>query len=228
MTVPEDLAAVALLAEPLRQRLYAYLRERHEPVGREDAARHVGTTVKLAAFHLDRMADAGLLEVQYRRLSGRVGPGAGRPAKLYSLSSRNFSIVVPQTRYALAASMMATALSGGFSGSDGAGALQEVATTVGESLGDDIRRQMRTNRARREAVRHKLEQLGYDPQSQGSGDTNLRNCIFPELSASHRELVCGMNAAFVRGLVGGACLRSSRVEPRTVEPPSCCVRITGL
>jgi predicted ArsR family transcriptional regulator len=223
-----DLAAVALLAEPVRQRLYSYLRERHEPVGREDAARHAGIAVKLAAFHLDRMAEAGLLDVEYRRLSGRVGPGAGRPAKLYSISPRSISIAIPQTRYALAASMMATALSAGSSGSYGADTLQEVATTVGEGLGADIRRQTRTTRARREAVRSKLDQLGYDPQPQGSGDVSLRNCIFSELSGSHRDLVCGMNAAFVRGLLEGAGVRSSRVEGRTVEPPSCCVRITGL
>lgn len=223
-----DIAAVALLAEPVRQRLYSYLRERHEPVGREDAARNAGIAVKLAAFHLDRMAEAGLLEVEYRRLSGRVGPGAGRPAKLYSLSSRNISIAIPQTRYALAASMMATALSGGFSGSDGADKLREVATTAGASLGAGIRQQVRTNRARREAVRRELEQLGYDPQSQGSGVLNLRNCIFSDLSVSHRELVCGMNAAFVRGLLEGASLRSSRVEGQPVDPPSCCVHITGL
>jgi predicted ArsR family transcriptional regulator len=221
-----DLVAVALLAEPVRQQLYSYLRERDEPVGREDAARHAGIAVKLAAFHLDKMADAGLLEVEYRRLSGRVGPGAGRPAKLYSVSPRGISVVIPQTRYALAASMMATALSGGSSGSDGARRLQEVATTTGESLGADIRE--RTNRARREALHRKLEQLGYDPQWQGPRELSLRNCIFSELSESHRELVCGMNAAFVRGLIEGARLRSPQVEGRTVEPPSCCVRITGL
>ena len=223
-----DLAAVALLAEPIRQRLYSYLRERHEPVGREDAARQVGITVKLAAFHLDRMADAGLLDVEDRRLTGKVGPGAGRPAKLYSVSPRSISIVIPQTRYALAASMMATALSDGYAGADGVGRLQEVATTVGEGLGADIRRQVRTDRARRQAVHRQLEQLGYDPQPQGSGTVSLRNCIFSELSVSHRDLVCGMNAAFVRGLLEGASLRSSRVEGRTVEAPSCCVRITGL
>jgi len=223
-----DLAAVALLAEPVRQRLYSYLRERHDPVGREDAARHAGIAVKLAAFHLDRMAEAGLLEVEYRRLSGRVGPGAGRPAKLYSVSPRSISIDIPQTRYALAASMMATALSGEFSGSDGADTLQEVATTTGESLGAGIRRQVRTSRARREAVRRELEQLGYDPELPRSGVLNLRNCIFSQLSSSHRELVCGMNAAFVRGLLQGAGLRSSRVDGQTVEPPSCCVRISGI
>ncbi len=141
MDAADDLVAVALLAEPVRQRLYLYLRERREPVGREEAARHAGIGVRLAAFHLDRMADAGLLEFEYRRLSGRVGPGAGRPAKLYSVSSRSFSGVIPQTRYALAASMMATALSAGSAGADGADSLQDVATSVGERLGDDIRRQ---------------------------------------------------------------------------------------
>jgi predicted ArsR family transcriptional regulator len=226
MEAADDLAAVALLAEPVRQRLYLYLRERHEPVGREEAARHAGIAVKLAAFHLDRMADAGLLEVEYRRLSGRVGPGAGRPAKLYSVSSRSFSVVIPQTRYALAASMMATALSAGSSGAASADSLQDVATSVGERLGDDIRRQARTKGARREAVERKLKQLGYEPRVQESGELTLRNCIFSELSMSHRELVCPMNAAFVAGLLGGARLRSLHVERRMAEP-TCCVRITG-
>jgi predicted ArsR family transcriptional regulator len=226
MDAADDLVAVALLAEPVRQRLYMYLRERREPVGREEAARHAGIAVRLAAFHLDRLANAGLLEVEYRRLSGRVGPGAGRPAKLYSVSSRSFSVVIPQTRYALAASMMATALSAGSSGADGVDSLHDVATSVGERLGDDIRRQARTKGARREAVQRKLKQLGYEPQVQESGELTLRNCIFSELSMSHRELVCPMNAAFVSGLLGGARLRSLQVERRIAEP-TCCVRITG-
>src|SRR5262245_46296409 len=221
-----DLMAVALLAEPTRQRLYLYLRERQEPVGREEAARHAGVKPRLAAFHLDRMADAGLLEVAYRRLSGRVGPGAGRPAKLYSVSSRSFSVLIPQTRYALAASMMATALSAGGSRPDGAKSLQDVAATVGESLGDEVRRQARTKGARKEAVHRKLKQLGYEPQVQESGEWTLRNCIFAELSMSHRELVCGMNVAFVAGLLGGARLLSLHVEKRMAWP-ACCVRLTG-
>jgi len=220
-----DLPAVALLADPTRQRLYLYLRERQEPVGREEAARHTGITPRLAAFHLDRMADAGLLEVEYRRLSGRVGPGAGRPAKIYSLSSRSFSLEIPQTRYALAASMMAAALSDGSPGADGAESLQDVATAAGESLGDVIRRQARTKGARQEAVRSKLKQLGYEPQVQESGEWTMRNCIFSELSMSHRELVCPMNAAFVTGLLDGAHVRSLHIEKRKA-PPGCCVQLT--
>jgi predicted ArsR family transcriptional regulator len=220
-----DLMAVALLAEPTRQRLYLYVRERGEPVGREEAARHAGIKPRLAAFHLDRMAEAGLLEVGYRRLSGRVGPGAGRPAKVYSASQRSFSVEVPQTRYGLAASMMASALS-----ADGPGgydkSLQDVATAVGESLGSELRHKARTKSARLEAVQHKLNQLGYEPRVQESGEWTMRNCIFAELSASHRELVCPMNAAFVTGLVDGAHVKSLRVERRTA-PPGCCVRLTS-
>jgi predicted ArsR family transcriptional regulator len=221
-----DLMAVALLAEPTRQQLYLYLRERREPVGREEAARHAGIKPRLAAFHLDKMADGGLLEVEYRRLSGRVGPGAGRPAKVYSVSARFFSVEIPQTRYGLAASMMATALSAGGAGSDGAESLHDVATAVGESLGDEIRQQARTKGARQEAVQRKLKQLGYEPQVQESGEWTLRNCIFSELSMSHRELVCPMNAALVAGLLAGARLLSLHVEKRLARP-GCCVRLTS-
>jgi predicted ArsR family transcriptional regulator len=221
-----DLTAVALLAEPTRQRLYLYLRERKEPVGREEAARHAAIKPRLAAFHLDRMAEAGLLEVDYRRLSGRVGPGAGRPAKVYSVSSRSFSVEIPQTRYGLAASMMATALSAHGPGADGAGPLEDVATAVGESLGSEIRRQARTKGARLEAVQRKLGQLGYEPRVQESGEWTMRNCIFAELSTSHRELVCPMNAALVTGLLDGARLPSLHVERRKA-PPGCCVRLAS-
>jgi predicted ArsR family transcriptional regulator len=221
-----DLMAVALLAEPTRQRLYQYLREREEPVGREEAARDTGVKPRLVAFHLDRMAEAGLLDVEYRRLSGRVGPGAGRPAKVYSVSSRSFSVEIPQTRYALAASMMATALSAGGPRADGAKSLQDAASAVGESLGGEIRRQGRTKRAQQEAVRRKLKQLGYEPQVQESGEWKMRNCIFSELSMSHRDLVCPMNAALVTGLLDGAHVPSLRVERRMARP-GCCVRLTS-
>ena len=230
MNSVDDLTAVALLAEPVRQRLYRYLRDRREPVSREEAARSAGISVKLAAFHLDRMVEAGLLDVEYRRLTGRVGPGAGRPAKVYSVSERAFEIALPQTRYALAASMMATALSGDTS-QGGAATLEEVAGEVGEMLGDETRKLARTRHGRRDAALRQLEQLGFEPQPRGSSDLVLRNCIFGELSESHRQLVCGMNAALVRGLLAGADLGPMRVEARPAEEriaeSSCCVRIVG-
>jgi predicted ArsR family transcriptional regulator len=173
------------------------------------------------------MADAGLLDVEYRRLSGRAGPGAGRPAKVYSVSPRSFSVQIPQTRYSLAASMMATALSARGPRADGAGHLHDIASAAGKSLGGEIRRQARTKGARQEAVHTKLTQLGYEPQVHESGDWTIRNCIFSELSASHRDLVCPMNAAFVGGLLGGAHVRSLRVETQAERQGGCCIRLAG-
>jgi predicted ArsR family transcriptional regulator len=122
--------------------------------------------------------------------------------------------------------MMATALSSGDPGGDGASALQEVAAGAGEKLGEEIRRQARTKRGRQEAVQHQLTQLGYEPRVQESGEWTLRNCIFSELSASHRELVCGMNEAFVTGLLSGSHVRSLHVERRMAVPTTCCIRLT--
>jgi len=109
---------------------------------------------------------------------------------------------------------------------DGAESLQDVASAVGESLGGEIRGQGRTRGARQEAVKGKLKQLGYEPRVQQSGEWTMRNCIFSELSMSHRELVCPMNAALVSGLLDGAHVSSLRVE-RQMERPDCCVRLVS-
>src|SRR5215210_4980262 len=96
---PPDLAAqisaIAALNEPIRRALYTYVAEQAGPVGRDEAAEAAGITRELAAFHLDRLLDEGLLDVEYRRLSGRSGPGAGRPAKLYHPSRRQVQVSLP-------------------------------------------------------------------------------------------------------------------------------------
>ena len=225
MNTIDELAAVALLAEPIRARLYNYVRDRHEPVGRDEAAHHAGISVKLAAFHLDRMAQAGLFEVDYRRLTGRDGPGAGRPAKIYSVSTRRFAISIPPTGYALAASIMATALACDHPEDDATTTVAQVAFDLGQRLGEEIRDQFRTKRARRAAVERNLEQLGFEPQ-QRSCELVLCNCIFAELAESHREMVCSMNSALIGGLLAGAQLSTLHVEAGTTDE-TCCVRVIG-
>src|SRR6476661_2344927 len=79
----DAIAAAAVLAEPVRRALYEHVADRDAPVDRDEAAAATGIGRPLAAFHLDRLVAAGLLEVEYRRRSGRTGPGAGRPAKFY-------------------------------------------------------------------------------------------------------------------------------------------------
>ena len=83
-----DVAGVAALADPVRRRLYEHVVSRAGAVGRDEAAAAAGIKRPLAAFHLDKLVAEGLLDVEYRRLTGKTGPGAGRPAKLYRRATR--------------------------------------------------------------------------------------------------------------------------------------------
>src|SRR3954449_4357048 len=75
--------AVAALAEPTRRRLYDHVVRQAAPVSRDEAAAAGGVPRPTVAFHLDRLVDDGLLDVVFERRTGRTGPGAGRPSKLY-------------------------------------------------------------------------------------------------------------------------------------------------
>src|SRR5918999_4262916 len=105
--------ALSALADTTRQRLYAYVAGRHAPVSRDEAAAAVALSRSVAAFHLDRLVAAGLLDVEYRRLTGRRGPGAGRPSKLYRASLQLLDVSLPPRRYRLLASWLAAALDAG-------------------------------------------------------------------------------------------------------------------
>src|SRR3954449_11558502 len=106
----EQVAGIGALAEPARQALYRYVAAQPGAVGREEAARATGVAVHSAKFHLDKLVEEGLLDVEFRRLTGREGPGAGRPAKLYRRSASEFAVSVPQRRYDLAGRILAAAV----------------------------------------------------------------------------------------------------------------------
>ena len=110
MTEPRqpDRDPLALLAEPVRRRLYEHVRGAGRAVDRDEAAAALGIGRPLAAFHLDRLAEGGLLDVEYHRRSGRTGPGAGRPAKFYKRAEGpEIELSVPPRRYGLAAGILA-------------------------------------------------------------------------------------------------------------------------
>ena len=214
-----QIAGVAALDEPVRQALYRYVASRPGPVGRGEAAEAAGVSWALAGFHLDRLAAEGLLEVSFQRLSGRKGPGAGRPAKLYRRSERELSVSLPERRYLLAARLLADAV--GKAGRP----LRSVARRFGRGLGALIRQQAgRTPRAgalmsRIEAT---LAEQGYEPVRDPDGTVRMRNCPFHALAQEHRELTCSMNLALLEGVlsrVGGTAYAAS-LQP---EDGYCCV-----
>lgn len=212
----DGLSALGLLDEPVRRRLYDWVVDQPEPVSREQAAKAVGVTRALATFHLDKLVAAGLLEGGYRRLTGRVGPGAGRPARIYSRSPREFSVSVPERRYRSAADLFASALER-IGGGGPPPVLAEAARDMGTELGRVSRRG--TDRRRLSTA---LDRAGYQPITDEFGTIRLRNCPFDALAASHRTLVCGTNLALAEGLIGGAGVTRLRpvLDP---QPGFCCV-----
>ncbi len=223
--VDNPIEAIALLEEPNRQHLYDLVAASNEPVGRDDAAAALNISRELAAFHLDRLVEVGLLVTEYRRLSGRTGPGAGRPAKLYRRTDREVAISLPPRRYGLVADLMATALDR-LDGGSGAEAVAAVAREQGTKVGLEARLDMGPRPSRRRSLAGLMDVLrgaGYEPQSQPpTGTVCLRNCPFDALVADHRELTCGMNLAWAEGVVDG--IADSGLRPALAPRPGyCCV-----
>ncbi|HEY3010351.1 MAG TPA: transcriptional regulator [Micromonosporaceae bacterium] len=211
-----DLVALGLLVEPVRRDLYDWVVSQARPVGREQAANALKITRALATFHLDRLAAAGLLDSGYRRLSGRAGPGAGRPARVYWRADREFSISLPDRRYERVARLFASALER--TGDNPVPApLQEAARELGEQLGIARRRGAPVWR-----LTAALKAGGYEPVTDPTGTIRLRNCPFDALIDMHRPLVCGTNLAIAEGLTGGSGANTLRpvLDP---QPGHCCV-----
>jgi len=217
-----QIAAIASLHEPARRGLYLYVSSRRREVGRDEAARALRISRALAAFHLDKLVQQGLLETSYRRLTGRRGPGAGRPAKLYRRSIRQVDFTLPRRRYELAGRLLAQALTA--AGSPAARrALRRAATAVGHGLGAATRR-ARGGQGRDRVLSGALAVLdacGYEP-ARVNGDIRLRNCPFEALANQCRPLVCGMNLALLEGVLKGAAARRVRAE-LDPQPGACCV-----
>jgi predicted ArsR family transcriptional regulator len=204
--VEDPVRALALLDDPKRRRLYEFVAASDTPVGRDEAAAELGISRELAAFHLDRLVAAGLFDTQYRRLGGRRGPGAGRPAKLYRRVDRELAVSFPPRRYGRAADLMATALER-LGGGSGAKVAAEVAREQGRAAGAAGRQKLGARPGRRRIVAGLLDLLrgaDYQPQLDPStGTLFLRNCPYHDLATDHRELTCGMNLAWAEGVIDG-------------------------
>ncbi|SEF21198.1 Predicted transcriptional regulator, ArsR family [Amycolatopsis pretoriensis] len=205
------LAAVAALDEPTRRRLYEYVVRRPQPVSRDDVAAALAVPRATVAFHLDRLVEEQLLVVEYERRSGRTGPGAGRPAKLYRRSDRQVSVSVPERHYELAGELLASAI--------------EEADETGGSAREILSRRAREHGVGLAApdVVGALEEHGFEPRVEGD-DVLLGNCPFQRLARTHTRLVCEMNLGLVEGLLDGA--GESRLRARLdPQPGFCCVRL---
>lgn len=218
-----DLASLSCLDDRVRGRLYGFVSGRTEPVGRDEAAAAVGIGRALAVYHLDKLVESGLLTASYRRPPGRSGPGAGRPAKVYSRSGREFMVTVPPREYELAARLLVQAVVADCSGRTRA-ALHDAARQLGAGLGKRHLADGAQGDGQRLALESALSEHGFEPWHDDAGTVRMRNCPFRRLTELQPEVVCHMNLALIQGLVAG--LGADGLNPvLDPEPEHCCVVI---
>jgi predicted ArsR family transcriptional regulator len=218
-----QVTGVAVLADPTRRAVYRFVVQQPGPVSRDQAAAGVGLPRHTAKFHLDRLVEEGLLDTEFRRLSGRGGPGAGRPAKLYRRSERQLAVTLPERRYDLAGQILAEAVE--LAAETGT----PVAAAVDRAAAGEGRRLAATDGAVPAAplteTARVLAEQGYEPRVEGTSVV-LANCPFHALARDHTALVCGMNLSLIT-----AFLRErgySSVEA-ALEPAAdrCCVTLVS-
>ena len=215
---------MAALRNPNRRRLYQYVERQPRAVSRDEAAQAVGVNRALAAFHLDKLVGLGLLKAEYRRLSGRSGPGAGRTSKLYRRSRHHVAVSLPYRDHELLARLLAGSSDSGAGISPDA----EPARAYGRSLGRRARKRIRGHPepARLlECVEAVLESLGFEPYAVAPTEVRLRNCPFDPLSRLYPSVVCGVGQAVISGIVRGVGADSLRVS-RDEQPDRCCGVVT--
>ncbi len=216
-----DLDAIGLLQDPARRSLYVYVIAQRRDVSRHEAAEAVGLQRTLAAFHLDRLANAGLLDITYRRLTARSGPGAGRPAKLYRRPTADHAVSLPPRDYAQAAHVFAEAIER--SGAETT--LYEAAREQGAAAGTALARSTAgSGSLTLDDLQRALAERGYEPY-QAQACLRLRNCPFTAVAQEFPVIVCGMNLALLQGMLAGGGLADAYSACLAPAPGECCVVI---
>jgi predicted ArsR family transcriptional regulator len=219
-----QVSGVSALAEPARRALYLYVAAQPVPVSRDQAAEGVDLPRHTAKFHLDKLVEEGLLATEFRRLSGRRGPGAGRPTKLYRRSAREVAVTLPQRHYDLAGQILAGAVEAAArEGIPVLEAVQRVAADCGRRLGAEEQPREGSG-SPLDDIAVTLAGHGYEPRLQ-DGVVVLANCPFHALARDHTALVCGMNLHLITAMLD----ELSHTEVKAgldPAPQRCCVTLT--
>ncbi|MFI7602912.1 helix-turn-helix transcriptional regulator [Actinoplanes sp. NPDC049681] len=210
-------SALAALADPSRRALYDYVHRQDHAVSREEAADAQRMSRSLAAFHLDKLVDAGLLSARYEAPPGQPR-GRGRAPKVYEPAGDGLAITMPERRYELIAEILADAVA-----EDPAHA-EQAAHRHARHHGETIGAKLSTDGIDWVSA---LTALGFEPQPDPTGLMLLHNCPFHALAARHTALVCGLNHSLLGGLIDGlgATEVQARLAPRV---GACCVELAAV
>ena len=222
-----NVTGIGVLADPVRRELYRFVCSEAQPVTRDQAAEAVGVARHKAKFHLDRLEAEGLLQADYVRLTGRTGPGAGRPAKRYRRGRSEFAITIPARDYELAGHIMADAISeSARTGTPVFDALNNAAVAHGAAIAAISPDHPSGGDAALDLAVRILTEQGYEPR-QIDRIVIMANCPFHRLAVGHTELVCRLNYSLLSGFVDS--VAPDLLEPR-LEPGAnrCCVILVAL
>ncbi len=210
---------MAALIDPVRRALYEHVRRQDHPVSREEAADAVAVSRTLTAFHLDKLVDVGLLRARYEMPTGKRR-GRGRTPKVYEVTSDGLSLTVPPRHYELAGQILADAIAE--SAGDAPAAVRRLAFQRGQQIGESIRAPQEQTVGLTQACAA-LGELGFEPRS--GQEVLLGNCPFHALAQRQQELICGLNQAFVSGVLAGLGAHTLRADLVPREG-ACCVTVT--
>lgn len=218
-------AAIAALDDDVRRGLYEYVRAAGAPVTRECAADAVGISRKLAAFHLDKLVDLGLLESGFSAAEVRR---VGRAPRVYQPTGTEISVQVPERTPELLAGILVEAVTGQRDGENGTAAAMRVARSRGTAAGSRARSHTRAGRIGAERAIAVAEELltehGFEPY-RVDGVVRLRNCPFHPLAAKSPEFVCGLNHEYLAGVLDGIGADGRIIAELAPRPGECCVQI---
>ncbi|WP_034263428.1 helix-turn-helix transcriptional regulator [Actinospica robiniae] len=227
---PEEndaLAALGALGDDTRRGMYAFIRRAHRPVSREEAAESVGISRKLAAFHLDKLVDVGLLRTRFDA-PGRTRK-VGRAPKLYEPAPDAIRVSIPERRHELLAEILAAAVTAEEPDRPAREAALEVADRRGHAFGSHERERHRPGRLGTERALSlaacSLEEFGFEPERTAPDQVLLRNCPFHPLAITSTDLVCGINHRFLTGFLRGLGADGAATAVLHPDEEACCVRL---
>jgi predicted ArsR family transcriptional regulator len=222
-----SISAAAALDDPTRRAMYDLIRSTRRPITREEAAAHVGISRKLAAFHLDKMVDLGLL-VSRPRVSAAGAKKIGRAPKVYEPAEAMIRVVIPAREPDVLAKILLDTVADGQRDERAVDTAIRIGRDRGWEAGHAEHQRQRPGRLGTERAtalaRTMMRRCGYEPSLDPDGVLRLNNCPFHPLAEHNRDLVCAINLAYLSGMLDGlgATALAATLAPR---PGFCCVEV---
>ena len=218
---PDQLTVLKALGDETRFAMYRELARSTGALSAQDLADRLGLHANTVRLHLERLREAGLVDVEAVH-RGTVG----RPQHLYFLADGAPALGFDPPAHALLAGLLAAL-------AERVGADAASAKSTGRVWGADTGRRTRS-RSCLAALEAELTRLGFEPSAEaadgaheGSTRIDFLHCPFRELAEAYPELVCNLHRGLCEGVVDSA--GGGRVEEfATLYDPEPCHVVVGV